>query len=93
MTDKMHSGDESRSSLDPAADEIRRWGNAAIEVMASYLDSIRDRPVYPRTTARKIREKLDRALPNEESFRPLLETSTLPRGGSRHNVHPRIVVM
>jgi glutamate/tyrosine decarboxylase-like PLP-dependent enzyme len=92
VTDKIHSGDGLGSSLDPSADEIRRWGNAAIEVMASYLDSIRDRRVYPNTTARQIREKLDRALPDEGvDFNRLLETfNDVIVATSRHNGHPRM---
>src|SRR5436190_6720589 len=92
MTDKTHGSDESGSSLDPTADEIRRWGNAAIEAMASYLDSIRNRRVYPRTTARQIREKLDRALPDEGvDFSRLLETfNDVIVAASRHNGHPRM---
>lgn len=92
MTDKINSRGESGSSLDPSADEIRRWGSAAIEAMASYLDSIRDRRVYPRTTARQIREKLDRALPDEGvDFDRLLETfNDVIVATSRHNGHPRM---
>jgi aromatic-L-amino-acid/L-tryptophan decarboxylase len=92
MTEKIRSGDESSSSLDPAPDEIRRWGNAAIEAMTSYLDSIRDRRVYPSTTARQIREKLDRTLPDEGvDFNRLLETfNDVIVAGSRHNGHPRM---
>ena len=92
MTDKTHFSNESSSSLDPAADEIRRWGNAAIEVVADYLDSIRDRRVYPRTTARQIREKLDRALPDEGvDFDRLIEIfNDVIVAASRHNGHPRM---
>jgi aromatic-L-amino-acid/L-tryptophan decarboxylase len=92
MMDKIHSRDESGSSLDPSADEIRRWGNAAIEAMASYLDSIRDRRVYPSTTARQIRGKLDRALPDKGvDFDRLLETfNDVMVAASRHNGHPRM---
>lgn len=92
MRDKIHSRDEPGSSLDPSADEIRRWGNAAIETMARYLDSIRDRRVYPRTTARQIREKLDRAVPEEGvDFDRLLETfNDVIVATSRHNGHPRM---
>jgi len=78
--------------LDPSPDEIRRWGNAAIEVMANYLGSIREQRVYPSTTAREIRAKLERELPDEgvdferlvESFRDTVVTM------SRHNGHPRM---
>ena len=91
MIDKSHNN-KLGSSLDPSADEIRRWGNAAIEAMASYLGSIRDRRVYPSTTSRQIREKLDRALPDEGvDFDRLLATFNdviVPM--SRHNGHPRM---
>ena len=92
MTDKVPSGAESGLSLDPSGDEIRRWGNAAIEVMADYLDSIRERRLYPRTTARQIREKLDRVLPDEGvDFDRLLETfNDVIVAASRHNGHPRM---
>jgi glutamate/tyrosine decarboxylase-like PLP-dependent enzyme len=92
MTDKTDSGGESGSPLDPSADEIRRWGHAAIETMAGYLDSVRDRSVYPRTTARQIREQLDRALPDEGvDFDRLLETfNDVIVATSRHNGHPRM---
>lgn len=92
MTDKPHCGDESSSSLDPSADEIRRWGSAAIEAVASYLGSIRDRPVYPKTNSREIRAKLDRDLPDEGvDFDRLLETfNNVIVATSRHNGHPRM---
>jgi len=88
----MDSGEESGSSLDPSADAVRRWGNAAIEAMASYLDSIRDRRVYPSTTARQIRQELDRALPEEGvGFDRLLEIfNDVIVAASRQNGHPRM---
>jgi aromatic-L-amino-acid/L-tryptophan decarboxylase len=80
------------SALDPSVEEIRRWGNAAVEAMADYLGSIRERRVYPRTTARQIREKLDNTLPYEgEEFERLLgafREVIVPL--SRHNAHPRM---
>jgi len=92
MTDKIRSGNKPGSPLDPSADEIRRWGKAAIETMASYLESIRERPVYPRTSARQIRENLDRTLPDEGiDFERLLETfNDVIVPTSRHNGHPRM---
>ncbi len=82
----------SGSPLDPSASEIRRWGHAAIETMANYLDSIRDRPVYPRTSSRQIRESLDRTLPEEGvDFDRLLETfSDTIVTASRQSGHPRM---
>ena len=89
---KKHSSSRPGSALDPSAEQICRWGNAAVEVMADYLDSIRDRPVYPQTTAPQIREGLDTALPNEgETFERLLaifREAVIPF--SRHNGHPRM---
>ena len=67
-------------------------GNAAVEAMANYLSSIRDRRLYPQTNAREIREKLGATLPNEPvEFERLLETFTeviIPL--SRQNAHPRM---
>lgn len=91
MTDKSQPDGESFSVLDPFPEEIRRWGNAAMKIMAHYLASIRDQRVYPQTTSRQIREKLDSALPVEgvdferllDDFRNIVETS-------RHNGHPRM---
>ncbi len=79
-------------NLDPSPDEIQQWGDAAIETMANYLGSIRDRRLYPNTNSSDIRERLDRALPNEGSgFDALLE---IFRDAivdlSRHNGHPRM---
>ena len=92
MTDQSQPADEQDSPLDPSAEEIRRWGNAAVAAMAEYLGSIRDRRVYPQTTAREIREKLERDLPESGvDFERLLETFReviVPM--SRHNGHPRM---
>lgn len=88
----MHSGIQPGSSLDPRANDIRRWGAAAIETMADYLDSIRDRRVYPNTTAQQIRQQLDRTLPDEGvDFAQLLEIfNDVIVATSRHNGHPRM---
>ena len=51
--------------LNPTPDEIRDAGRSAIELMAEYLGSIRDRHVYPNVTSSEIREQLDRELPQE----------------------------
>lgn len=92
MTNKVHSAAEPRSTLNPAADEIRRWGNAAVEAMVRYLDSLRDRRLYPRTTAQAIRDKLEKALPESGvEFSLLLETfNDAIVAESRHNGHPRM---
>jgi len=92
MTENRPGGIEAGASLDPSADEIRRWGHAAVESMATYLNSIRDRPVYPKTSSRQIREELDRTLPQEGiDFTRLLEVfDDVIVPSSRHNGHPRM---
>src|SRR5256714_1321230 len=78
--------------LDPSPEQIRSWANAAVELMAEYLGTIRDRRVYPSTSSRQIRERLDSSLPEESvNFDELLHTfrNTLIEL-SRHNAHPRM---
>src|SRR5207237_601495 len=61
--------------LDPSPEQIRSWANAAVELMADYLATIRNRPVYPHTSSRQIREQLDSSLPEEPiTFDELLHT-------------------
>ena len=79
--------------LDPSPEQIRSWANAAVELMAEYLGTIRNRPVYPHTSSRQIREHLDSSLPRRNrltstnsftfSVNTLIELS-------RHNGHPRM---
>ena len=92
MTDKSDTANEGGLPLDPSAEQIRRWGNVAIEAMAEYLSSIRERRVYPQTTSREVREKFERDLPETGvDFERLLETFRnvlVPL--SRHNGHPRM---
>ena len=78
--------------LDPSPDEIRRMANAAVELMAEYLGTLRDRRLYPRTSSREIRELLDRSLPAEGTgFGQLLDVIRKPLlEFSRHNGHPRM---
>ena len=78
--------------LDATSDEIRKWGDAAIAMVADYLGSIRDRPLYPNTTAQAIRQQVDRNLPVEpRGFDELLkEFQTAILEASRHNGHPRM---
>ena len=66
--------------------------NAAVELMAEYLGTIRDRRLYPHTSSRQIREQLDRSLPAEGTdFEQLLDAIRKPLlEFSRHNGHPRM---
>jgi len=83
---------DSKKLLDPSPEQIRSWANAAVELIADYLSTIRDRRVYPSTSSRQIRERLDSSLPEEPAnFDELLHTfrNTLIEL-SRHNGHPRM---
>jgi aromatic-L-amino-acid decarboxylase len=83
--------DESISRLDITADEIRRIGSDAVELIASYYESIRNVPVLRATKAREVREQIDQALPETGAdFNELLDVFRdviLPF--NRHNGHPR----
>src|SRR5437868_5756494 len=78
--------------LDPSPEQIRSWAKAAVELMAEFLGTIRDRCVYPSTSSGQIRERLDSSVPEEPvNFDELLHTfrDTLLEL-SRHNGHPRM---
>src|SRR2546430_10845165 len=78
--------------LDPSADEIRDWGNSVIQLMSDYLRSLRDRGVYRHMFSRRIRNRLDAALPTKGTdFNGLLKVfreDIIPF--SRQNAHPRM---
>ena len=78
--------------LDPLPDEIRRAGYAAVDAMADYLGSIRDRRVYPDVTSEQIREQLDAQLPQQGvAFDELLKVfADVLIPNSRQNAHPRM---
>ena len=80
------------SSLNPSIEEVRRWGNAAVETVAGYLGSIRERRLYPQTTSSQIREQLDQTLPDQGTdFETLLDHfRNVVVEWSRHNAHPRM---
>src|SRR5437868_8270953 len=78
--------------LDPSPEQVRSWAKAAVELMAEYLATIRNRPVYPHTSSRQIRERLDSSLPEKPvNFDELLHVfrDTLIEL-SRHNGNPRM---
>src|SRR5256886_6867269 len=78
--------------LEPSADEIRDWGNSVIQFMSDYLGNLRDRGVYRHMFSRRIRDRLDAALPTKGSdFDELLKVfreDIIPF--SRQNAHPRM---
>lgn len=65
---------------------------AAVELMAEYLGTIRDRRLYPRTSSGGIRELLEKSLPaGPTDFDELLNAFRKPLlEFSRHNGHPRM---
>src|SRR5437868_12478715 len=83
---------DSKNLLDASPEQIRSWASTAVELMAEYLGTIRNRRVYPATSSRQIRERLDSSLPEiPTSFDEILHTfrDTLIEL-SRHNGHPRM---
>src|ERR1041385_8034081 len=78
--------------LEPSADEIRDWGNSVIQFMTDYLGDLRDRGVYRHMFSRRIRDRLDTALPAKGTdFDALLKVfreDIIPF--SRQNAHPRM---
>ena len=78
--------------LEPSSDELRDWGNSVTQLMADYYGELRDRRVYPHTSSREIRDRLDAALPiSGMEFDELLKVfreTIIPF--SRQNAHPRM---
>jgi glutamate/tyrosine decarboxylase-like PLP-dependent enzyme len=78
--------------LDPSDDEIRAWGDSVIRFMTDYLGNLRDRGVYRRMFSRRIRDRLDAALPTKgtdfESLLKVFREDIIPF--SRQNAHPRM---
>jgi aromatic-L-amino-acid decarboxylase len=78
--------------LEPSADEIRAWGDSAIQLITEYLGGVRDRPLYRHTSSREIRDGLDAALPTKgtdfEALLKVFRETIIPF--SRQNAHPRM---
>ena len=78
--------------LDPSADEMRNWGNSAIQLMADYLGDLRDRRVYRQMSSREIRDRLDATLPAKgidfDALLKIFRETIIPF--SRQNAHPRM---
>lgn len=92
MTDRASDpGDRSISGLELTADEIRRIGSDAVELIAGYYESLRDRPVLVGSTSRELRERLDQTLPEAGTgFNELLDVfRDVILRFNRHNGHPR----
>lgn len=79
-----------RLALPP--DEIRALGRAALDRIAAYYDTLRDRPVVVPTTSRGLRGQLDEPLPRDGAvFESILdELDDKIVHFSRHNAHPRM---
>jgi aromatic-L-amino-acid decarboxylase len=78
--------------LDPSADEICDWGKSVIKFMTDYLGGLSDRGVYRHMSSRRIRGRLDSALPLQggdfESLLKVFREAIVPF--SRQNAHPRM---
>jgi len=82
--------DASRSDLDPDWNEFRQIGHRMIDDMASFLASVRERPVWT-PTPNDVRERLQSPVPlepegSESAYRDFQEiVQAYPLG----NIHPR----
>ncbi|HEY2568265.1 MAG TPA: aminotransferase class I/II-fold pyridoxal phosphate-dependent enzyme [Candidatus Udaeobacter sp.] len=78
--------------LDPSADEIRDWGNSVTRFMTDYLGDLSDCGVYRHMSSRRIRGRLDSALPLQggdfESLLKVFREDIVPF--SRQNAHQRM---
>ena len=78
--------------LDPSAEEIRDWGNSAVQFMADYLSNLRERRVYGQMSSREIRDRLDATLPTKgidfDTLLRIFREIIIPF--SRQNAHPRM---
>jgi glutamate/tyrosine decarboxylase-like PLP-dependent enzyme len=78
-------------ALDPPPDTIRAMAAEAIAWVVRYHESIRERAVFPRTSAAGLQERLGEPLPQEgRGFTALLDTfRDVVVANARHNAHPR----
>src|SRR6516164_2468691 len=78
--------------LEPSADEIRDWGDSAVQFMVDYLGDLHDRGVYRHMSSRRIRDRLDAALPTKgtdfDALLRIFREDIIPF--SRQNAHPRM---
>jgi aromatic-L-amino-acid decarboxylase len=80
------------NTLDPSPDEFREWGKAAIDAIAQYLGSVGDPPLYPRTSSKEIRHRLNEVISTDGvPFSDLLQTfNDTVVAHTRKNGHPRM---
>jgi glutamate/tyrosine decarboxylase-like PLP-dependent enzyme len=77
-------------SLDITDKEIRELSTQAVALVLDYFARISDLPVFPDTTAEKIREQLPTTLPIEgQPLEELIKDCRTVINASRHNGHPR----
>ena len=78
-------------ALDPSPDAIRAMAADVIDWVAGYHESIRERAVFPRTSAQALQERLGEPLPQDgRDFASLLDTfRDVVVANARHNAHPR----
>jgi aromatic-L-amino-acid decarboxylase len=77
-------------SLDSTDDALRELSEQSFALVWDYFARISELPVFPDTTAHRIREQLPTTLPLEgEPLENLMEDCRTVFGASRHNGHPR----
>src|SRR5256714_8505362 len=77
-------------SLDITDDALRELSEQSCALVWDYFTRISELPVFPNTTAHRIREQLPATLPIEgEPLENLIEDCRTVFNASRHNGHPR----
>ena len=92
MLDEQGARKSVTAPLEPSPAELRRWGEAALELVVRYHEGLRGRRVAPVTTSREIQGTFDRALPEDGVgfASTLLEFEERLLPFARHNGHPRM---
>ena len=72
-------------------DEFRRIAGQAVDFLATYYETLAERPILVPTTSQEIRRKIDERLPSQGAdFEELLRTlRDVICEYARHNAHPR----
>jgi aromatic-L-amino-acid decarboxylase len=83
-------GSSVSKTLDINDDELRELSAQSTALVLDYFARVSELPVFPDTTARRIREQLPEMLPAEgEKLERLMEDCRALINASRHNGHPR----
>ena len=79
-----------KDSLDITVDALSELSAESVALVSDYFERVAELPVFPDTSAARIREQLQTRLPAEgEPLERLIEDCRAVINASRHNGHPR----